>query len=109
MGIKDLAIFAALISLSITEQVCKGLYLGTKKDIYDIMRDGVWSNLWDPKMLKEPRKIIRRDAEYLYAKHTRGEIEVRFRPWSPPSCQIESNYLIRKPLLESDRILLSTW
>lgn len=76
MKIRDLTIFFILSRSTIGEQICKGLYLGTKKDIYDIMRDGVWSKLWDPKLLSNPRKIIRRDAEYLYAKHTKGNIEV---------------------------------
>lgn len=79
--IKTLTLVSAtLISLSKAETLCNGFYIGTSEKEFNVMKNGIFTEEWDPNSRKSQRNVIRRDSEYFYTKFLEpdsGKINVK--------------------------------
>lgn len=74
---KILLILTFLINIIQANYECPGLYIGTAKNQFNVMDNGIWSNLWNPHAQKKERNIIRRDSEFFYVKYLGKKLDVR--------------------------------
>ena len=71
LRLRILVITGMIMSSAHATNVCPDFYLGTDKDFFNILNNGQYSDQWDQSradLLTNPRKVVRRDAEYFYAK-----------------------------------------
>lgn len=63
-----------------TTKICPDFYMGTEKDFFNMMNNGEFSDQWNPNQPNSgKRKVVRRDAEYFYAKMPGHALTVTFK------------------------------